>query len=109
MTPADAQPLRETPLPGSALGSSTDSSLGSSIITARVRDAGLRLPFYIDGSADLVSVCRELSQRGLTQALVRDVRDGVQRVGIFTTTDLRDALLRPQSPQHLKKRIHFMP
>ena len=50
MTPADAQPLRETPLP--------DSSLGSSIITARVRDAGLRLPFYIDGSADLVSVCQ---------------------------------------------------
>ena len=109
MTPADAQPLRETPLPGSALGSSTDSSLGSSIITARVRDAGLRLPFYIDGSADLVSVCRELSQRGLTQALVRDVRDGVQRVGIFTTADLRDALLRPQSPQQLAVRevAHF--
>ena len=113
MTPADAQPLRETPLPGSSLGSSTgsstDSSLGSSIITARVRDAGLRLPFYIDGSADLVSVCRELSQRGLTQALVRDVRDGVQRVGIFTTADLRDALLRPQSPQQLAVRevAHF--
>jgi CBS domain-containing protein len=37
-----------------------------SLVTARIRDAFLRKPFYVDGSADLVSVCRELSQRGLT-------------------------------------------
>ena len=75
-----------------------------SMVTARVRDAYLRKPFYVDGNSDLVSVCRELSQRGLTQALVHDVRNGVQRLGIFTTTDLRDALLRPLPPQQLAVR-----
>ena len=29
-----------------------------SLVTARMRDAYLRKPFYVDGSADLVSVCR---------------------------------------------------
>ncbi len=58
----------------------------------------------MDGGADLVSVCRELSAHGLTQALVRD-RDGHgERLGIFTTTDLRDALLRPVPPQQLAVR-----
>ena len=71
-----------------------------SLVTARIRDAFLRKPFYVDGSTDLVSVCRELSQRGLTQALVREN----ERVGIFTTTDLRDALLRPVPPQQLAVR-----
>ena len=71
-----------------------------SLVTARIRDAFLRKPFYVDGSADLVSVCRELSQRGLTQALVKDG----EKVGIFTTTDLRDALLRPVPPQQLAVR-----
>ena len=59
-------------------------------MTARVRDAGVREPFYVDGALDLVSVCRVMSQHGLSQALVRDG----ERVGMFTTTDLRDALLR---------------
>ena len=71
-----------------------------SLVTARIRDAFLRKPFYVDGATDLVSVCRELSQRGLTQALVKDSG----RVGIFTTTDLRDALLRPVPPQQLPVR-----
>ncbi len=75
-----------------------------SLVTARIRDAYLRRPFYVDGGADLVSVCRELSQRGLTQALVRDVHAGVERVGMFTTTDLRDALLRDTPPQQLAVR-----
>lgn len=75
------------------------------LATARVRDAFLRKPHYVDGAADLVSVCRELSQRGLTQALVRDhAAEGRERIGIFTTTDLRDALLRPQPPQQLAVR-----
>ena len=43
-----------------------------SLVTARVRDAYVRKPFYVDGALDLVSVCRELSQRGLTHALVQD-------------------------------------
>ncbi len=80
-----------------------------SLVTARIRDAFLRKPFYVDGGLDLVSVCRELSQRGLTQALVRDGEDAACRVGIFTTTDLRDALLRPVPPQQLPVRevAHF--
>lgn len=75
------------------------------LATARVRDAFLRKPHYVDGAADLVSVCRDLSQRGLTQALVRDRgNDGHERLGIFTTTDLRDALLRDVPPQQLPVR-----
>jgi len=31
------------------------------LVTARIRDAYLRKPYYVDGGADLVSVCRELS------------------------------------------------
>ena len=80
-----------------------------SLVTARIRDTYLRKPYYVDGGADLVSVCRELSQRGLTQALVRDTKEGASRLGIFTTTDLRDALLRSVPPQQLAVRevAHF--
>jgi len=75
------------------------------LVTARVRDAYLRKPHYVDGALDLVSLCRELHALGLTQALVRD--EG--RLGIFTTTDLRDALLREQPPAQLPVRevAHF--
>jgi CBS domain-containing protein len=75
-----------------------------SLVTARISDAYLRKPFYVDGAADLVSVCRELSTRGLTQALVRDQQGGSERLGIFTTTDLRDALLRTVPPSQLAVR-----
>ncbi len=76
-----------------------------SLVTARVRDAYVRKAFYVDGALDLVSVCRELSAQGLTHALVRDGA----RLGIFTTTDLRDALLRPEPPATLAVRevAHF--
>ena len=36
------------------------------LVTARIRDAYLRKPYYVDGGADIVSVCRELSAHGLT-------------------------------------------
>ena len=75
-----------------------------SLVTARVRDAYVRKPFYVDGALDLVSVCRELANRGLTNALVRDDRDGSSRLGIFTTTNLRDALLRDVPPAALAVR-----
>ena len=71
-----------------------------SLVMARVADTGLREPFYVDGSVDVVAVCRMLSERGLTDALVRDG----DRLGMFTTTDLRDALLRPQPPAELPVR-----
>ena len=61
-----------------------------SLMMARVRDAYVRKPFYVDGALDLVSVCALMNQAGQSNALVRDG----DRVGMFTTTDLRDALLR---------------
>ena len=75
-----------------------------SLMMVRVRDAYIRKPFFVDGSMDLVSVCRLLSAQGLGNALVRDMQDGVERIGMFTTTDLRDALLQPVAPQELAVR-----
>jgi len=69
-----------------------------SLVTARVRDAFVRKPYYLDGATDLVSACRELAAHGLTSALVKDG----ERLGIFTTTDLRDALLRDEPPARLQ-------
>lgn len=71
-----------------------------SLLTARVRDAHVRKACYVDGGLDLVSVCRVLSQQGLHDALIRDGH----RQGIFTTADLRDALLRPEPPAELAVR-----
>ena len=75
-----------------------------SLMRVRVRDAYIRKPFFVDGRLDLVSVCRLLSVQGLGNALVRDTQDGVERIGMFTTTDLRDALLRPVPPDQLAVR-----
>jgi CBS domain-containing protein len=75
-----------------------------SLMMVRVRDAYIRKPFFVDGDLDLVSVCRLLSAQGLGNALVRDLQDGVERIGMFTTTDLRDALLRPVRPHELAVR-----
>ena len=71
-----------------------------SLMTARVGDAGVREPFYLDGAIDLVSACRAMAQHDQRHVLVRDG----ERVGMFTTTDLRDALLRPVQPQRLALR-----
>lgn len=70
------------------------------LLTARARDVVLRKPVEVDGALDLVAVCRALAAQGQTAALVRDGA----RVGIFTTTDLRDALLRPEPPAALAVR-----
>jgi CBS domain-containing protein len=75
-----------------------------SLMMVRLRDAYLRKPFYVDGHLDLVTVCRQLAEQGLTNALVRDARSGVERIGMFTTTDLRDALLGPVAPDKLAVR-----
>ena len=71
-----------------------------SLLMARVRDAFVRKPFYVDGGLDLVSVCRLMAERDVGNALVRDG----ERIGMFTTTDLRDALLRPEPPQRVAVR-----
>ena len=65
----------------------------------RIGDAYLRKPFFVDGETDLVTVCRRLSEHGLTNALVRDG----ERLGMFTT-DLRDALLRGAAPEAIAVR-----
>lgn len=89
MSPASADPQREM----------------LSLVTARIRDAYIRKPYYVEGGQDLIAVCRALSERGLTHALVRDTDGaGVARLGIFTTTDLRDALLREIPPERLPVR-----
>ena len=75
-----------------------------SLVTARVRDAYVRKPFYIDGRTDIVEACRQMRDHGQTHALVQDIADGRPRLGIFTTTDLRDALLRERPPGELALR-----
>jgi CBS domain-containing protein len=72
----------------------------ASLMASRVGDAFLRKPFFVDGATDIVTVCRKLARRGLGEALVRDGA----RIGVFTTTDLRDALLRPDPPAELAVR-----
>jgi CBS domain-containing protein len=61
-----------------------------SLVTARVRDAYIRKPVYVDGALDVAAVCRRMAESQLTHALVRDGG----RLGLFTTTDLRDAVAR---------------
>ena len=56
-----------------------------SLMMARVRDAFVRKPYYVDGALDLVSVCALMAEAGQSNALVRDG----ERIGMFTTTDLR--------------------
>jgi CBS domain-containing protein len=69
-------------------------------MASRVGDAYLRKPLFVDGGTDIVSLCRELARRGVGDALVRDG----DRLGIFTTTNLRDALLRGVPPGELAVR-----
>jgi len=88
----------------SAVAESRKSREFLSLMMVRVKDAYIRKPFFVDGGLDLVSVCRLLQSQGLSNALVRDTVDGVERVGMFTTTDLRDALLRDVPPDQLAVR-----
>ena len=40
-----------------------------SLMMVQVRDAFVRKPFFVDGGTDLVSLCAQLAERGLTTAL----------------------------------------
>jgi CBS domain-containing protein len=77
-----------------------------SLMLIRVRDIPLHTPFYVDGALDMVSVCRLMSEHKRTSALVRDVHNGSPRLGFFTTTDLRDAMLQPQ-PLAVRDVAHY--
>jgi CBS domain-containing protein len=76
------------------------------LLTARVRDAALRTPLRVDAGTDIPAVCRLLAEHGRTGTLVTDAADA-QRLGIFTTTDLRDAMARPSLPATVGEVSHF--
>ena len=82
------------------LGDTRDQREFVSLMASRVGDAHLREPLYLDGATDLVATCRALSQAGVADALVRDG----DRLGIFTTTSLRDALLQGRAPEQIAVR-----
>ena len=69
----------------------------TTLMSAQVRDAYLRKPHFIDAATDLVTTCRALAAQGIGDALIRDG----DRLGIFTTTRLRDALLADRPPDQL--------
>ena len=88
------------PLAGQAFPASRERREFVALMTSRVREAPLRKPFFTDGATDLVTLCHQLAERGRTDALVQDG----DRLGIFTTTDLRDALLRGVPPERIPVR-----
>lgn len=69
----------------------------TTLMSAQVRDVYLRKPHFLDAGTDLVTTSRELARQEISDALVRDGA----RLGIFTTTRLRDALLEPRPPSAL--------
>ena len=71
-----------------------------SLIHSRVGDAFLRKPFFVEGGIDIVTLCRQMAERGISDALVRDG----ERLGIFTTTNLRDVLLMDRAPADIAVR-----
>ena len=71
-----------------------------SLIHSRVGDAFLRKPFFVEGGIDIVTLCRQMAERGISDALVRDG----DRLGIFTTTNLRDVLLMDRAPADIPVR-----
>ncbi|MDH4059664.1 MAG: DUF294 nucleotidyltransferase-like domain-containing protein [Aquincola sp.] len=75
-----------------------------SLLTARVHDTATREPLWVDGGDDLVSVCHRMAEQGRTGVLVRDTADHGERLGIFTTTDLRNALLLGRPPESIAVR-----
>lgn len=76
----------------------------TALMLVPVREAHLRQPLTVDGALDLVHVCALLAEHKQTHALVSDARTQPPRLGMFTTTDLRDALLRDTPPAQLPVR-----
>ncbi|MDD4942376.1 MAG: putative nucleotidyltransferase substrate binding domain-containing protein [Rhodoferax sp.] len=72
-----------------------------SLMLVKVKDAYLQKPIYVDGQQDIVSVCQVMSAQKASHALVRDESHGALRIGMFTTTDLREALLKNRAPSAL--------
>jgi CBS domain-containing protein len=97
-------PSLETPVHEALANPAPSELIG--LLTGRVRDTYLRRPCDVAGTDSIVSVCAAMAQHGLTHALVHDTPPGggPERLGIFTTTDLRDAVLHPVPPAQLAVR-----
>jgi len=74
------------------------------LMLTRARQVYLEPPFFVDGKLSLVQVCRLMAEQHLTHALVRDDLGGQSRIGMFSTTDLRDALLAESKSSQLSVR-----
>jgi CBS domain-containing protein len=64
-----------------------------SLTLARIDDTFIRPPHYVDGTTDIVTVVQDFNARRADNVLVRDHRDGSERIGIFTNTDLQRAII----------------
>ena len=105
--PAEGHPPAPAEVPAGAGGQPAAIDASGEMVTiatARVRDAYIRKPHTVDGAMDLVSVCREMKTHRITHVMVSDQGQDGTRLGIFTTTDLRDALLRDEPPNRIAVR-----
>ncbi len=75
------------------------------IATAKVRETHIRPAHTVDGALDIASACRVMKDRKTAHLLVKDG----DRLGIFTTTDLREAVLLDRAPSQIAVRdcAHF--
>lgn len=64
-----------------------------SLTMARVDQAVLRVPHYVDAGLDIVSVVRLFTAQRITHVLVRGVGAAGEGLGIFTTAGLQRAIL----------------
>jgi CBS domain-containing protein len=64
-----------------------------SLSMARLDEAFIRTPHFIDATADIVSVVRLFDAERTTTVLVQDRSTDPPRLGIFTTTGLQRAIL----------------
>ena len=64
-----------------------------SLTMARVDEAFVRPPHFVDADLDILSVVKQFQAHRITSVLVRDMRTDPPGLGIFTTTGLQRAVL----------------
>ncbi|SDX16589.1 CBS domain-containing protein [Paracoccus sanguinis] len=69
-----------------------------SLMASRVGEAYLRQPLIVPGDTDVLSLCQQMAAQDASEALVRDG----DRLGVFTTTNLRDVVLMDRAPASLR-------
>lgn len=71
----------------------------SALMMARIRQAYIHPPFYVDSGASIREAAVVMKGRKATSLLVRDVRpDGSTRTGIVTGIDIREAVILGDVP-----------